>query len=103
MKLKDIVSQLANRTNQPHVIEVYLRQVYAKGFVNGTKQSLWISVKDQLPDVGISVFVRTTNKKYVLTSMYIPTDCHGNVLGEKEWHGNGVFKGSITHWMPVPE
>ena len=49
MKLKDIVSQLANRINQPHVIEVYLRQVYAKGFVEGTKQSPWISVKDRVP------------------------------------------------------
>lgn len=50
MKLKDIINQLANRINQPHVIEVYLRQVYAKGFVNGTKQSLWISVKERLPE-----------------------------------------------------
>ena len=30
MKLKDIVSQLANRINQPHVIECYLRKVYTK-------------------------------------------------------------------------
>lgn len=67
------------------------------------KQSPWISVEERLPDVGISVFVRTTNKKYVLTSMYIPTDCKGNILGPKEWHGSGAFKGSITHWMPIPE
>ena len=66
------------------------------------KQSPWISVKDRLPDFGINVFVRTTNKKYGLTSMYIPKDCQGNILGDKEWHGSGVFKGSITHWMYIP-
>lgn len=47
MKLKDIVSQLANRINQPHVIEVYLRQVYAKGFADGSKESSWISIDDR--------------------------------------------------------
>lgn len=49
MILQDIVSLLANRINQPHVIECYLRKVYAKGYETGTKQSLWISVKERLP------------------------------------------------------
>ena len=34
MKLKDIVSQLANRINQPHVIECYLRKVTKMGEKN---------------------------------------------------------------------
>lgn len=50
MILKDIVSLLANRINQPHVIECYLRKVYAKGYETGTKQSPWISVKERLPE-----------------------------------------------------
>lgn len=49
MILQDIVRLLANRINQPHVIECYLRKVYAKGYETGTKQSLWISVKERLP------------------------------------------------------
>lgn len=49
MKLKDIVSQLANRINQPHVIECYLRKVYAKGYENGRKESPWISVEIAIP------------------------------------------------------
>lgn len=49
MILQDIVSLLANRINQPHVIECYLRKVYAKGYETGTKQYLWISVKERLP------------------------------------------------------
>ena len=47
MKLKDIVSQLANRINQPHVIECYLRKVYAKGYENGRKESPWHEVSEE--------------------------------------------------------
>lgn len=67
------------------------------------RQSPWISVEDRLPDVGVKVFTKTKNGNYILTSMYIPADCKGNVLGPKEWRGSGAFKGSITHWMPIPE
>lgn len=52
MILKDIISLLANRINQPHVIECYLRKVYTKGYEAGTKQSPWISVKNRLPEIG---------------------------------------------------
>lgn len=57
MKLKDIASQLANRINQPAAIEVFLRQVYAKGFIDGTKQSPWIIVKERKPDDNENVIV----------------------------------------------
>lgn len=57
MKLKDIASQLANRINQPAAIEVFLRQVYAKGFVDGTKQSPWIIVKERKPDDNENIIV----------------------------------------------
>ena len=42
-----IVSQLANRINQPHVIECYLRKVYAKGYENGRKESPWHEVSEE--------------------------------------------------------
>ena len=57
MKLKDIASQLANRINQPAAIEVFLRQVYAKGFIDGTTQSPWIIVKERKPDDNENVIV----------------------------------------------
>lgn len=57
MKLKDIASQLANRINQPAAIEVFLRQVYAKGFIDGTKQSPWIIVKERKPDDNENIIV----------------------------------------------
>ena len=51
MILKDIVNLFANRIHQPHVIECYLRKVYAKGYNTGaewqSKQSPWISVEDK--------------------------------------------------------
>ena len=49
------------------------------------KQSDWISVKDRLPEVDIMVLVCTSNNKCGISSMYIPKDCYGKVLGEKEW------------------
>jgi hypothetical protein len=57
MILKDIVSLLANRINQPRVIEAYLRKVYTKGYEAGTKQSPWISVKERLPEEGQRILV----------------------------------------------
>lgn len=57
MILKDIVSLLANRINQPRVIEGYLRKVYIKGYEAGTKQSPWISVEKRLPNKGQRVLV----------------------------------------------
>lgn len=67
MILKDIISLLANRINQPHVIECYLRKVYAKGYEAGTKQSPWISVKDRLPELGDPVLIRLKDDSTVLT------------------------------------
>lgn len=84
-----------------------VKDTFKTGFTQGArwqaKQSPWISVEDRLPDVGVKVFTKTKNGNYILTSMYIPADCKGNVLGPKEWRGSGAFKGSITHWMPIPE
>lgn len=65
MKLKDIVKQLANRINQPHVIEVYLRQVYAKGFAEGAKQPSWTSVKDELPPYNKKVLLLNTKNETI--------------------------------------
>lgn len=31
MNFKSLVTQLANRINQPHVIEIYMRKVFASG------------------------------------------------------------------------
>lgn len=95
MKLKDIVSQLANRINQPAVIEVYLRQVYAKGFVDGTKQSPWISGKDRLPEA---------NTKVLTKGAYGFLICFLSTLGEWETGANvNEERLAITHWMPIPD
>ncbi|WP_349847212.1 DUF551 domain-containing protein [Bacteroides cellulosilyticus] len=103
MKLKDIVSQLANRINQPHVIEVYLRQIYAKGLVEGTKQSPWISVEEQLPEENTGVFFtvewKDSHKGY-FTGLY---------YGNGQWESDHrIFLpdsplARITHWMPIPK
>jgi type IV secretory pathway VirB6-like protein len=52
MNFKSLVAQLANRINQPHVVETYMRKVFASGVEWQKKQSPWISVEEQLPQVG---------------------------------------------------
>lgn len=55
------------------------------------KASDWISVEDRLPDVDTMVLICTTNNKCGISSMYIPKDCHGKILGKKEWRGCGAM------------
>lgn len=92
MILKDIVSLLANRINQPRVIECYLRKVYAKGYEAGTKQSLWINVEERLPDYEGKVLVlyEYEGEMQIQELFYI---------GEKRM----VFGSSeVLAWMPIP-
>lgn len=75
-------------------------------FVEGAKwqlNNMWIPVEEGLPDVDKQCFVITKNGKCSASNMYIPKDCHGNILGEKEWEGSLSFKESIVAWMPIPE
>lgn len=67
------------------------------------KENMWISVEEELPDADKPCFAITKNNKCSVSNMYIPKDCHGNVLGEKEWKGSLSFKESIVAWMPIPE
>ena len=94
MILKDIVSLLANRINQPRVIECYLRKVYAKGYEAGTKQSPWISVKERLPETDdgqslYEVIVATSDKRFLVV---INTEVESLV---------GLL--GVTHWIYIPE
>lgn len=92
MILKDIVSLLANRINQPRVIECYLRKVYTKGYDAGTKQSPWISVEERLPNYEGKVLVlyEYEGEMQIQELFYI---------GEKRM----VFGSSeVLAWMPIP-
>lgn len=99
--MKDIINQLANRINQPYVIEVYLRQVYAKGFVDGTKKSPWISVKERLPEEGDPVLIRLKDGVVRLACYDIEED--SNIYF---WNDNYSYETirawDVTHWMPIP-
>lgn len=97
MNIKDIASQLANRINQPDAIEVFLRQVYAKGFVDGTKQFHWISVKERLPYDQDIVLVRGEYGGKA-TAYYHGRNSGFITYGEEAYK---VF-GEVTHWMPIP-
>ena len=61
----------------------------------------WRKVEEELPEVGLKVLVKTNNNKYSTSAMYVPKDCTGTILGDKEWKGSFNFKTSITHWKPI--
>ena len=65
------------------------------------KSMNWIKVEDRLPEVDVNVLALTSKGKFIITSMYIPKDCKGKVLGEAEWHGSSTVTASITHWMYI--
>jgi hypothetical protein len=103
MILKDIVSLLANRINQPRVIEGYLRKVYTKGYEAGTKQSPWISVKERLPEPNKLVLCRMVSNGAIVSgyivvssgrSPYVATD--GGFEFE-DWNGY-----ECDMWMYIP-
>ena len=78
-------------------------QWYKVGLYEGATATPWHDVKEELPDINIPVLVLTHSGNVVTTSMYIPRDVNGNILGDKEWKGNHAFKRSITHWMEIPQ
>lgn len=94
MILKDIVSLLANRINQPRVIEGYLRKVYTKGYEAGTKQSPWISVKERLPEENKEYLVVLDNR-VVYVAQYNKNN--------KSWliYGTG-YTYNVVAYMPIP-
>ena len=112
-KKLSILEEAAKRNTHIHYIdENYPSEIkdivsdMERSFMDGTewqKNNMWISVKEELPDVDKQCFVITKNGKCSVSSMYIPKDCYGNVLGEKEWKGSLSFKESIVAWMQIPE
>ena len=68
---------------------------------SGMTKEDWINVNDALPDVDVKCLCATSNGKIMVSSMYIPKDCYGKILGDKKWHGSSSTASSITHWMYV--
>ena len=102
MNFKSLVAQLANRINQPHVIETYMRKVFASGIEWQKKQSPWISVKDKLPEPEQEVFLydRDSVKHYAIGWLRKKK----GYCKSKWFVTNGyVTDESITHWMPIPK
>lgn len=101
MILKDIVSLLANRINQPHVIDVYLRKVYNVGLENGYKKrtdenNKWVPISEEKPKYYDSCLVKFENGEILLVwrawieSMEadIYTICGTNIIADSnpaEW------------------
>lgn len=105
-KTEFVKARIANMAFPRHVEEDFTeacKDCFDAGAKCQTEQSPWISVEERLPAVGEKVFAIIRNHKCLLTSMYIPKDYKGNILGEKEWHGSGIMADSIIAWMPIPK
>ena len=63
--------------------------------------SHWRKVSEELPPIDTQVLVKTSNGKFSISTMYVPRDCNGNILGDIEWKGSFSFKCSIIEWKPI--
>ena len=112
---------MANRINQPRVIEGYLRKVYAKGYEDGTKQSPWISVEERLPEkpeydwalvivrdkrdgfIGIPQIgeLRSDGFWHTVTSDSFNTPDFRRIYNTTDALGE-ILKQEVVAWMPIP-
>ena len=100
MKFDDLVSQLANRINQPHVIETYLRKVWDAAKKDSEENDNWVSVKDKLPKF---------DGEYLCTVHEIE-DCKAEYYRVRIVNFSfGMFvlsfdnKKEVTHWRTLPK
>ena len=67
----------------------------------------WISVKDRLPELDPrfqydSKYCIVATEHVVTTASFREDIVRGKKV--KRWHGAyGLFRGIVTHWMPLPE
>lgn len=84
------------------IIQSNIKSLTVESFISGVKYAMrWIKVDDELPEIGVKVLVKTKNGSVSVCEMYTPKDCHGTVLGEKEWKGSHSFKSSIIEWRMI--
>lgn len=91
MTQEEILKQ--GRQVEPNCLETDREeQWYKVGLYEGATATPWHDVKEELPDINIPVLVLTHSGNVVTTSMYIPRDVNGNILGDKEWKGKSRFQ-----------
>ena len=112
MNFKSLVAQLANRINQPHVIEIYMRKVFASGVEWQKKQSPWIRVEERLPDeeqrvlVGFLYYYKYDDRE-AESRKYIDVFTYENGIwttdSDISYLGKSVEKDDIKVicWMPI--
>ncbi len=97
MKLPEIVSLLANRINQPHIIEHYLKKV-----IEGASKDDWISIKDKLPKKGEKVFGYRPYAKDFGDEEFTVLEYEDSVSIDHKGNTHGFERiHFISHWKPL--
>ena len=80
-------------------IHTATEQAYKNGYAKGYADALggWISVKDRLPDEGVTVIVA------LKIGDRIVSDTDRLYCGRWFCYGRMNREGYVTHWMPFPE
>jgi hypothetical protein len=95
---------------QEHIVTREHNKLFHTG-IEELKMSNWISVKDRLPEKGISIMAcakyRITPERDFSYSMYVAWIENFGRENKPIWQYSwccGCFCGEdITHWMPLPE
>ena len=100
MKWKAMVAQLANRINQPHVIDLYMRQVFEAGKQHAYNHPAWRMCKDGLPDRGGWYNVVQIDI-YGLCEVMPAQYNHSWQRWENEYFEE--IKEEVLAWLPLPK
>lgn len=66
--------------------------------IKEAKQSKWISVKESLPEEGVTVLVYNKGSYEYFTAEYCPTTFNDWISSFYRFNSD-----DITHWMPLPK